>query len=116
MQPGLLDEAALEALIATTDREFVGELIDAYLEDSPGLLVGMKTALADGNPTEFTRAAHSLKSSSASLGALGLSALAKDLELMGKESRLTGAASTLEQLVALFDQVQIALEEFKRGA
>lgn len=115
MQSDLLDQATLDGLLATTDREFVGELIDAYLEDSPALIAGMVQALANGNPTEFTRAAHSLKSSSASLGAMSLSALAKDLELMGKESKLTGAATTLEQLAGLFEQVQEALEEFKRA-
>jgi len=116
MQPGPLDQAALDGLLATTDREFVGELIDAYLEDSPALIAGMNEALANGNATEFTRAAHSLKSSSASLGAMSLSALAKELELLGKESKLTGAASKLEQLASLFGQVQTALEEFKRGS
>jgi HPt (histidine-containing phosphotransfer) domain-containing protein len=116
MQPGLIDQAALDSLLATTDREFVGELIDAYLEDSPALIAGMKEALANGNATEFTRAAHSLKSSSASLGAASLSDLAKELEHLGKESKLTGAASKLEQLAGLFEQVQTSLEEFKRGS
>ena len=116
MQPGPLDQATLDGLLATTDREFVGELIDAYLEDSPALIAGMQQALADANATEFTRAAHSLKSSSASLGAASLSALAKELEMLGKESKLTGSASKLEQLAGLFGQVQTALEEFKRGS
>jgi HPt (histidine-containing phosphotransfer) domain-containing protein len=115
MPPGLLDQAALDSLLATTDREFVGELIDAYLEDSPSLIAAMQQALADGNVTEFTRAAHSLKSSSASLGAASLSTLAKELEHLGRESKLTGAASKLEQLAGLFEQVQTALEEFKRA-
>ena len=115
MPPGVLDQAALDSLLATTDREFVGELIDAYLEDSPGLIAAMLGALAEANATEFTRAAHSLKSSSASLGAVSLSSLAKDLELMGKETKLSGAASKLEQLAGLFEQVQTALEEFKRA-
>jgi HPt (histidine-containing phosphotransfer) domain-containing protein len=116
MQPDLLDQAALDTLLATTDREFVGELIDAYLEDSPSLIAGMQQALVDGNATEFTRAAHSLKSSSASLGAASLSDLAKELENLGRESKLPGAASKLEQLAGLFEQVQTALEEFKRGS
>jgi HPt (histidine-containing phosphotransfer) domain-containing protein len=116
MQPGLLDQASLDSLLATTDREFVGELIDAYLEDSPALIAGMQQALADANTTEFTRAAHSLKSSSASLGAASLSDLAKELEHLGKESKLTGAAPKLEQLAGLFEQVRTDLEEYKRGS
>jgi len=116
MQPGLIDQAALDSLLATTDREFVGELIDAYLEDSPGLIAAMLQALAEANATEFTRAAHSLKSSSASLGAASLSDLAKELEHLGKDSKLTGAASKLKQLAGLFEQVKTALEEFKRGS
>jgi len=115
MQADLLDQAALDALLATTDREFVGELIDAYLDDSPALITGMNKALANGDATEFTRAAHSLKSSSASLGAMSLSALAKELELMGKEAKLSGGGPKLEQLAGLFEQVRTALEEFKRG-
>ena len=109
----MVDRETLDGLLATTDAEFVGELIDAYLEDSPGLIAGMRQALAAGNAIEFTRAAHSLKSSSASLGAMGLSALAKELEGMGKQSKLDGAAPLIEQLAGAFSQVEQALQAFQ---
>lgn len=109
----MVDRETLEGLLATTDADFVGELIDAYLEDSPGLIAGMQAALAAGNAAELTRAAHSLKSSSASLGAMGLSALAKQLEGMGKESKLDGAAPLIDQLEGVFSQVEQALRAFQ---
>ena len=47
-------------------------------------MAAMRGALADANVEEFRRAAHSLKSNSANLGAMTLAALAKELEMMGK--------------------------------
>jgi HPt (histidine-containing phosphotransfer) domain-containing protein len=116
MEPDPLDRAALEALQATTDREFVGELIQAYLDDSPGLFAAMRQAVASASATDFTRAAHSLKSSSASLGAAGLAAAARELETLGKQSQLEAAAAKLDEVLALFEMVRIALETYRRGS
>src|SRR6185503_19357216 len=70
MTEPLLDQTTLDNLVATTDADFVRELVDTFLDDSPRLLADMRQALADGNAETLRRSAHSLKSNSASLGAM----------------------------------------------
>jgi len=92
------------------DREFLAELIETYLEDSPRLLEAMRLAMAAGNAEEFRRAAHSLKSTSATLGAMPLSRLARGLEEMGKAGTLDGAVTALSQAEAEYALVKVALQ------
>jgi len=116
MPHDVIDRETLDGLVASTDMAFVKELIDAYLEDSPELISALQESLAAGKGVEFTRAAHTLKSSSASVGAAGLSALAKELELMAKESNLGGAGPKVEQLAGLYQRTQAALMAFRNGS
>ena len=109
MSQPVLDSAVLDQLIADTDREFAAELVTTYLDDSPKLVADMRQALAEGSAPNFQRAAHSLKSNSASLGALGLSAQAKALEMLGRSGQLDGAAEKLDELAAGYAEVESAL-------
>lgn len=108
----VIDRATLEALASTTDNEFVGELIDTFLEDAPQLLAGLSAALETQDAEGFRRAAHSLKSNGASLGAISFSASAKELEMMGKAGDLSRAAEKVEGLRAEFERVSQALKGF----
>lgn len=110
MTGSFVQRSVLEELIATTDEEFVNELIDAYLEDSPALIDEMKTALQKDDAASFRRAAHSLKSSSASLGALGLSEISKELEMIGKSGELNKVDGKIDELIAIFVQVERELK------
>ena len=116
MSGPLIDRAILDNLVATTDAEFVGELIATYFEDSPQLVAAMQQALSDHDAEAFRRAAHSLKSNSNSLGAKELAAQAKELEMMGKSGNLEGAAAKLERLTAEYAQVERALKEWGHGS
>ncbi|HEX9674537.1 MAG TPA: Hpt domain-containing protein, partial [Anaerolineales bacterium] len=62
-----VDMPTLQNLVATTDAAFVQELIEAFLEDGREQIAAMRQSLASGDVQAFQRAAHSLKSSSASL-------------------------------------------------
>ena len=108
-----IDYAVLAGVLDSVggDREFLAELIETYLDDSPRLLEAMHLALAAGNAEEFRRAAHSLKSNSASLGAMPLSRLARGLEEMGKAGTLEGAAAGLAQAEAEYARVRAALQD-----
>jgi PAS domain S-box-containing protein len=108
----VIDPAVFDELVASTggDAEFIRELIDTYVTDAPGLFEQMHTALAGGDAETFRRAAHSLKSNSASLGALTLSAQAKELEMMGKEASLEGAAAKIAAADVEYAKVKAALE------
>ena len=67
--PEPLEPTAMNRLLEMSggDRGFVGELIDEYLSDAPGLLTDLRDATGD----ELVRScpAHTLKSTSATLGA-----------------------------------------------
>jgi len=108
-----IDRAVLDGLLDSLggDKEFLVELLQTYFDDSPRLLVAMQAARAVGDADSFRRAAHTLKSNSASFGAMTLSRLARALEEMGKAGTLAGAAADLAQAEAEYARVRAALEE-----
>ncbi len=113
---GVIDQAIFAALVADTggDPAFLNELIDTYRADSLSLLEQMHTALAANNLDEFRRAAHSLKSNSANLGATTLADLAKELEMIARTGTLDGAEERLPRVQAETDQARAALEKMKK--
>ena len=79
-----IDDAAFAELLETVggDREFLAELVDTYLADSPGLFAELRAAIAADDAATARRAAHTLKSTSASFGANGLAAQCREIEAM----------------------------------
>jgi HPt (histidine-containing phosphotransfer) domain-containing protein len=90
-----VDRSIFEELKQMSGADFIDELVDTYLEDAPKLVQEMKTALQAKDAQSFRRAAHSLKSNSATFGATNLSTLAKELETLGKEDKLDAAGELL---------------------
>ena len=80
--------------------DLIVELIDLYLEAAPRKLASMQEAVAGADEVSLRRAAHSLKGSSASLGAFGAAALCEELEHVSKADSLqnTGALLTMLEL------------------
>jgi HPt (histidine-containing phosphotransfer) domain-containing protein len=107
-----IDMNTFNALKESTGADFIGELIDAFLDDAPDGLSQMRTALANGDVDTFRREAHSLKSNAATFGAMELSALAKELELMGRENNLN-IGDRLEVLEETYRQVESQLKALK---
>ena len=89
--------------------EFLAEMIDCYLEESPKLLQNMSHAVANGDTAALWGAAHKLKSSSASLGAIILSNLCQELEAIARAGTTAGASEILLQLETQYYSVQAAL-------
>jgi HPt (histidine-containing phosphotransfer) domain-containing protein len=86
------------------------EIIARYLEDAPRLLREMQQAAQQGDVVWFTRAAHSLKSSSAQVGANTLAARCKDLEQMGQTGTLEGWDEQFARVEACYEPVRGVLE------
>ena len=110
---GSLDRAVLDHLRATVngqEMDVVTELIEIFLDDTPHQLEAMRAALAAGDPEHLRMAAHTLKSSSATLGALSLSALCAELEAMGREGTVQGAAEKVAQVEDEYARVQKAFQ------
>ena len=109
----VIDALTYAELKTTVGADFIGELIDAYLDDTPKLINELAVSLAQQDVTNFSRTAHSIKSSSAAMGALQLSLAAKELEMMGKQGNLSGAEAKLRHLQENFMQVRYEFEELR---
>lgn len=70
----------IRALQPEGEPDILSRIISIYLEDTPNQMDNLYQALRNKDLREIRSIAHSLKSSSANLGAIALSALFKDLE------------------------------------
>jgi two-component system sensor histidine kinase BarA len=114
---GPLDQPTLDALFESLgrDAEFLAELIDTYSADAPAQLTSLRAAQATGAVAELVRPAHTLKSSSASLGALDLAERCRQLEAASKAGQSEGASEAIEGIAAELERVLQALEATKRS-
>jgi PAS domain S-box-containing protein len=109
-----IDRATFDRLTLAMGGPFVGELIDTFIEDARELTGQLPQALAARDLDGFRRAAHSLKSTSESLGASDLAALARELETMARAGSLDGANERLGRLAAEYARAAHALRTLRR--
>lgn len=95
--------------------EFLVELIDVYLADTPNRLSVLRQAIEGGDTETCIREAHTLKSSSANVGALALSASAREMEAAGRAGKTATLAGEIDRFEVHFAAVKAALEAL-RGA
>jgi HPt (histidine-containing phosphotransfer) domain-containing protein len=103
-----ISEAEFQALVEMVGAdmpEVVVDSLDTYLQESAGLVEEIRSGERAGDFKSMLRPAHSLKSSSASIGAIQLSKLCTDLE-----SHLRGSLPGLD----IPTQVQRIEDEFAR--
>ena len=91
-----LDE--LRALDPDGSGGLLAQIIHSYLSDAPDLMRQIQAALARRDLPALTRQAHSLKSTSASLGATRVSELARELEMASKNNAIEPCASMIGAL------------------
>ncbi len=82
-----IDEQIVAELLDVMGSEFTS-LVRVYLEDTPKSLKQLNDAAQNGDVSGMVAPAHSLKSTSANLGAMGLSDLAKQIEHGARQSAL----------------------------
>jgi len=107
-----IDRTVLEAyrqVMGEDTDAMIDDLIATYLENTPTLIRDLRRSLEKGDTALFIRAAHTLKSSSAAVGAIPLSRLAAGLEQKGKENLFQGMETEVASMAALVD---VTLEEF----
>jgi HPt (histidine-containing phosphotransfer) domain-containing protein len=93
------------------DEAFLNELIETYLEDAPTMIGEMEQAIGAGEAAALRMAAHTLKSNSADFGSMELSELAKNLEHIGREGSVDGAADLMAEVKAQFAKTKASLEK-----
>lgn len=96
----------LKEMIGEDSGEVLSELITLYLEDSPKMLQKIQQGFTEKNNQNVQEASHSLKSSSASLGAAHLAEICQKLENLGKAHKIDEASSLIDQLIQEYQQVE----------
>ena len=109
LDPGRL--ASLRRLGELTGQPLARDLIERFLEETPGRLERMRVALVRGDAAELAFIAHSLKGSSGQLGALRVAALSGELEGRGKNEDLSGASGLLAEIQQETTRVALLLEQ-----
>lgn len=112
-EPLIFDERVLDdfALMMGEDGpELVVELIGLFLEDTPPLLQALEKGLVEANTEAIRQAAHTLKSTSASLGAIQLSSLCLEIETLSKTGNITAAPEKIALAQPHYERVKGQLE------
>jgi HPt (histidine-containing phosphotransfer) domain-containing protein len=99
-------------------RDFMGEDTDAFIIDiiqtfltsAPKALENMQTLLASGQRQDFIRAAHTLKSNSATVGTSELSQLCETMELQGGTLDVMELQKLLAQANHEYKQAELELQ------
>ena len=102
----------LDANILNSFREIdsLEEVIELYLTESPKLLKKITEAIANDDPSNLRDGAHSLKSTSATLGAKTLAELSQTLEEMTRAGNTTEASALIAKIETEYRLVKAALE------
>jgi CheY-like chemotaxis protein len=111
-----LEAGALDSLRELGGDDFLTEVIDEFLVDAPKLLTTLRGALDQDDADELRRAAHTLKSNGATLGAGDFSELCRTLEERAKNRKLTGATDLIDGIENEYCRLQEALAALRSGA
>lgn len=110
--PLIIDPQAIENLRALGDQgddSFVREIVGIYLEDLPERIAALKAARDTNDRSLYTRSAHTIKGSSANVGAVEVQGLAEHLEHQSKKQELVSLDAQLADLEAACARARAAL-------
>lgn len=96
---------------ADGDVEFLRELVGVYLEDASEKLNELQQAIERSDAHRLGRTAHQLKGSSANMGAIHVSQIAKEIEMLGKANNIAGAKVLVEGLKVELARVVTELKQ-----
>lgn len=108
------DPEALQSICEMAGEEaplILVEVIDSYLEDAPNLVEAIRRSVTNKDAIALRYAAHTLKSSSATLGATALAELSKQLEAIGRGGTTENALAIATSVNAEYERVQAVLQQ-----
>ncbi|SFR89387.1 Hpt sensor hybrid histidine kinase [Stenotrophomonas maltophilia] len=107
----VLDRSVLDELQAVIG-DAATQIVSVYLEDAPAMVQALQQAAQDHDGQRLQTVAHSLKSSSANVGAMSLSAVAQRIEHEARAGSLQRPAVAVALLVAEFARARVALSGY----
>lgn len=96
-------------------RSLMGDSLDdvlqTYIDYIPGQLDELTRAISNDDADGVFNLAHKMKSSSSSIGALGLAHVAEQIELIGRSGSTDGTAELLQQLKGMYADAETLLRD-----
>lgn len=113
-----VDDLVIDDSVLADIREMSGEqgnslinnIVELYLQKSPALIEDIHDGTHAGDADRVFRAAHALKSSSANIGAVKVSEVARELEKLGRENLVEQAHPYLDKLMQSYEQASSSLK------
>ena len=110
----ILDQKVLHDLREVVEEEFAN-ILRGFIDHAPVLQADLDAGLAGGDITALVRPAHSLKSSSANVGALRLSELARTVEHAARQGDMETSAQGVVGIRSELSRVLAALQPLAAG-
>ncbi len=105
-----MNKVVLRNLQQFLNEDKLHALLSRYILDSASIIQQLDGALASSNQDEARRMVHSLKSTSANVGAMPLSELAKELEDLARAGQLDAMSTRTAALKDCFAQTQTSID------
>jgi HPt (histidine-containing phosphotransfer) domain-containing protein len=105
--------ASLKELGGEEDPGLVLELVGMFLQDAPVRMKEIESSLANGDILTLERAAHTLKSSSANIGAARLSAKCKAMEELARKKSSEGLPSLVRASLQSWSELETVLRNLR---
>jgi HPt (histidine-containing phosphotransfer) domain-containing protein len=112
--PQLLDEAVVGEL-ESLDRDLLTNLLSMYFDRSAGEISAIGGAIGRGEMISVAQAAHKIRGSSVTLGAVRVALILADLEASAKAADLTAAHALLDTLHGAFGDTREAFRSRAAG-
>jgi HPt (histidine-containing phosphotransfer) domain-containing protein len=103
------DHTALQMLVMD-DTDLAQQVIDTFLQNTPDRLQALRTAFEKSEWVNAQNLAHLIKGSSAMIGGVALSRIARSIEHALKNNQNSSVASLLPLLDHQFAQLKTALQ------
>ncbi|MET4615543.1 signal transduction histidine kinase/CheY-like chemotaxis protein/HPt (histidine-containing phosphotransfer) domain-containing protein [Stenotrophomonas sp. 2619] len=110
----VLDSSVLDELVEVIGAQ-TAHIIGVFLDDTPALISQLQDASVAADLDQLRALAHSLKSASANVGALALSAASRRIEHDARAGTLERPAVAVALLIAEFARARIALAGYQNG-
>jgi PAS domain S-box-containing protein len=101
----------LRTLGEATEPSFMSQIFTSFLSEGADRINILRSSLERSDAKLLCRTAHALRGASGSVGAQYIADIAKELEALGKTSRMTGAAGLIEQIEDEFERVKGEIAE-----
>ncbi|HEY3051314.1 MAG TPA: response regulator, partial [Gaiellaceae bacterium] len=108
-----VDAGALQNLRDLGGDDFLREVVEAFLTDAPALIASLRSSLEQQNGEELRRAAHTLKSNGATLGAEEFAELCRAAEQQVKAGRLDDLSQLVDRIEQEFPPLRDALNSLR---